>query len=208
MIMMKEAHLRCTHFYADIPKSNFLPSHQLADEDLSNYKRDVNSSEPSTFGARLKSVLEKYKVLQRFLLVLALLGACMVIGDGILTPAISGILYMPLLFTENLSIFVDFVWLIFFLIIIIFIIFSYGTHRVGFLFAPVVITWLLCISAIGLYNIFYWNPHVYKALSPYYIYKYLKKTERQGWMSLGGTLLCITGSEAIFSDLGHFSQKS
>lgn len=70
----------------------------------------------------------------------------------------------------------------------------YGTHRVGFLFAPIVITWLLCISAIGLYNIFHWNPHVFKALSPYYMYKFLKKTQKGGWMSLGGILLCITGT--------------
>ncbi|RZR94330.1 hypothetical protein BHM03_00023015, partial [Ensete ventricosum] len=84
----------------------------------------------------------------------------------------------------------------------------YGTHRVGFLFAPIVVTWLLCISMIGVYNIFHWNPHVYQALSPYYMYKFLKKTRRRGWMSLGGILLCITGSEAMFADLGHFSQLS
>ncbi|KAL6505549.1 Potassium transporter 6 [Orobanche hederae] len=95
-----------------------------------------------------------------------------------------------------------------FILIALFALQHYGTHRVGFLFAPVVITWLLCIAAIGLYNIFHWNPHVYKALSPYYIYRFLKKTEREGWMSLGGILLCITGSEAMFADLGHFSQKS
>lgn len=70
----------------------------------------------------------------------------------------------------------------------------YGTHRVGFLFAPVVLIWLLCISAIGLYNIFYWNPHVYQALSPCYMYKFVKKTQKGGWMSLGGILLCITGT--------------
>lgn len=73
----------------------------------------------------------------------------------------------------------------------------YGTHRVGFLFAPIVITWLLCISVIGVYNIFHWNPHVYQALSPYYMYKFLKKTQRGGWMSLGGILLCITGMGGI-----------
>ncbi|KAL1120422.1 hypothetical protein V6Z11_D01G164100 [Gossypium hirsutum] len=84
----------------------------------------------------------------------------------------------------------------------------YGTHRVGFLFAPVVLVWLLCISAIGLYNIIHWNPHVYQALSPYYMYKFFRKTQRGGWMSLGGILLCITGSEAMFADLGHFSQLS
>ncbi|KAL0296977.1 UNVERIFIED_CONTAM: Potassium transporter 6 [Sesamum radiatum] len=64
---------------------------ELADEDLSAYKKDITSPEPSTFGARLKSSLERYRVLQKSLLVLALLGACMVIGDGILTPAISGL---------------------------------------------------------------------------------------------------------------------
>ncbi|VAI72898.1 unnamed protein product [Triticum turgidum subsp. durum] len=84
----------------------------------------------------------------------------------------------------------------------------YGTHRVGFLFAPIVCLWLLCISIIGLYNILHWNPHVYRALSPYYAYKFLQKTQRGGWMSLGGILLCVTGSEAMYADLGHFSQSS
>lgn len=82
-------------------------------------------------------------------------------------------------------------------IILVFLFFlqHYGTHRIGFLFAPVVITWLFCISAIGVYNIFHWNPHVFQALSPYYMYKFLKKTQRGGWMSLGGILLCITGKK-------------
>lgn len=81
------------------------------------------------------------------------------------------------------------------ILIFLFALQHYGTHRVGFLFAPVVITWLLCISAIGVYNIFYWNPKVYQALSPFYMYKFLKKTQKGGWMSLGGILLCITGTE-------------
>uniref|UniRef100_I1JC15 Potassium transporter n=1 Tax=Glycine max TaxID=3847 RepID=I1JC15_SOYBN len=84
----------------------------------------------------------------------------------------------------------------------------YGTHRVGFLFAPVIITWLFCLSTIGIYNIFYWNLHVYKALSPYYAFQLLRKTQKGGWMALGGILLCITGSEAMFADLGHFTQLS
>lgn len=80
------------------------------------------------------------------------------------------------------------------ILVFLFYLQHYGTHRIGFLFAPVVITWLFCISAIGLYNIFHWNPHVYQALSPYYMYKFLKKTQKGGWMSLGGILLCITGN--------------
>lgn len=77
--------LLCRH-----ARVNSLPNCQLADEELSEYKKDVIVPIETTFGSRLKSILEKYKVLQRMLLILALLGACMVIGDGVLTPAISG----------------------------------------------------------------------------------------------------------------------
>lgn len=83
----------------------------------------------------------------------------------------------------------------------------YGTHRVGFLFAPVVVIWLLCISALGIYNIIHWNPHVYQALSPYYMFKFLKKTKKGGWMSLGGILLCITGNLADIHILKKISKK-
>ncbi|KAL8096774.1 hypothetical protein AgCh_037653 [Apium graveolens] len=92
-----------------------------------------------------------------------------------------------------------------FILVCLFALQHYGTHRVGFFFAPIILVWLLCLSGLGLYNIFRWNRHIYKALSPYYMLKFLKKTKRGGWMSLGGILLCITGSEAMFADLGHFS---
>lgn len=69
----------------------------------------------------------------------------------------------------------------------------YGTHKVGFLFAPIMLIWLLCISGVGMYNIFRWNPRVIGALSPYYIYNFFRKTGRIGWSSLGGVVLCLTG---------------
>ncbi|GMH31136.1 hypothetical protein Nepgr_032979 [Nepenthes gracilis] len=188
-----------------------LPNCQLADEELSEYKKDVIFNPiPTSFGSKLKSTLEKHRVLQKFLLVLALIGTCMVIGDGILTPAISVFsavsgLELSMSKEHHKCLEVPVACLI---LIGLFALQHFGTHRVGFLFAPVVMTWLFCISAIGLYNIIHWNPHVYQALSPYYMYKFLKKTRRGGWMSLGGILLCITGSEAMFADLGHFSQLS
>lgn len=86
-----------------------------------------------------------------------------------------------------------------FILICLFALQHYGTHRVGFCFAPIVMTWLLCISALGLYNIIHWNPQVYKALSPYYMVKFLKKTRKGGWMSLGGILLCITGNMSPYA---------
>ncbi|EOY00399.1 K+ uptake permease 6 isoform 2 [Theobroma cacao] len=199
--------LLCRH-----ARVNFLPNCQLADEELIEYKKDsIGVAPKSTFGSSLKSTLEKHRVLQRFLLVLALIGTCMVIGDGILTPAISAVFSavsgLELSMSKEHHKYVE-VPVACIILIGLFALQHYGTHRVGFLFAPVVLIWLLCISAIGLYNIIHWNPHVYQALSPYYMYKFLRKTQRGGWMSLGGILLCITGSEAMFADLGHFSQLS
>ncbi|XP_068641356.1 potassium transporter 6-like [Aristolochia californica] len=191
---------------------SFLPNCQVADEELSAYKKDAYwSPRPhTTVGSRVKSLLEKHRVLQKFLLVLALIGACMVIGDGVLTPAISvfsAVSGVELSMAKEHHKYVE-VPVACVILVCLFSLQHYGTHRVGFLFAPIVIIWLLCISAIGLYNILHWNPHVYQALSPYYMYKFLRKTQRGGWMSLGGILLCITGSEAMFADLGHFSQLS
>ena len=88
-----------------------LPNFQLADEELSQYKKDNKKLCNTGLGSSLKSVLERHRVLQRFLLVLALIGTCMVIGDGVLTPAISGILYVLLvLLGFNLK-FEFFLWL-------------------------------------------------------------------------------------------------
>ncbi|KAK3183537.1 hypothetical protein Dsin_030823 [Dipteronia sinensis] len=188
-----------------------LPNCQLADEELSDYNKNViSSNDRSVFGSSLKYTLEKYRVLQKVLLLLSLIGTCMVIGDGVLTPALSvfsAVSGLELSMSKEQHHYVE-VPVACAILVFLFALQHYGTHRVGFLFAPIVITWLLCISAIGVYNIIHWNPHVYQALSPYYMYKFLKKTQKGGWMSLGGILLCITGSEAMFADLGHFSQLS
>ncbi|NP_001290518.1 potassium transporter 10 [Elaeis guineensis] len=204
--------LLCRH-----ARVGFLPNGQLADEELSAYKKgdsiDGRRGRGAVAGAaasRVRRMLEKHQVLQRCLLVLALIGTCMVIGDGVLTPAISvfsAVSGLELSTSREQHKYVE-VPVACLILVCLFALQHYGTHRVGFLFAPIVITWLLCISVIGVYNIFHWNPHVYQALSPYYMYKFLKKTQRGGWMSLGGILLCITGSEAMFADLGHFSQLS
>ncbi|KAH0465012.1 hypothetical protein IEQ34_005115 [Dendrobium chrysotoxum] len=194
--------LLCRH-----ARVGFLPNGQLADEELSAYKKTDSLSRsgedsidgvagsggrPATAPLKVKRLLEKHQVLQRLLLILALIGTCMVIGDGVFTPALSDV-EVPIACV---------------ILICLFALQHFGTHRVGFLFAPIVITWLFSISMIGIYNIIHWNPKIYQALSPYYMYKFLKKTQKGGWMSLGGILLCITGSEAMFADLGHFSQFS
>ncbi|XP_047323605.1 potassium transporter 8-like [Impatiens glandulifera] len=190
-----------------------LPNCQVADEELSEYKNDEDFDVPGSKVSgsdRIRTTLEKHRILQKVLLILALIGACMVIGDGVLTPALSvfsAVSGLELSMSKEQHQYVE-VPVACVILIFLFWLQHYGTHRLGFLFAPIVIVWLLCISAIGLYNIIHWNPHVYQAISPYYMYKFIRKTKRGGWMSLGGILLCMTGSEAMFADLGHFSQLS
>ncbi|KAL0341214.1 UNVERIFIED_CONTAM: Potassium transporter 2 [Sesamum radiatum] len=172
-------------------KVGLLPNRQLADEALSTYK--LERPPETNNSSKVKTVLENHKSLHIALLILVLLGTFF--------SAVSGL---------ELSMSKDhhqyaMIPITCFILVCLFALQHYGTHRVGFCFAPIVLTWLLCISGLGLYNIFHWNRHVYQALSPTYMIKFLKKTRKGGWMSLGGILLCITGSEAMFADLGHFS---
>nr|ASM90213.1 K+ uptake permease 2 [Sesuvium portulacastrum] len=185
-------------------KVSLLPNRQASDEDVSTYKMEHPPETKST--SKVKMMLEKHKGLHTALLILVLLGTCMVVGDGLLTPAISvftAVSGLESLMSKHHQYAV--VPITCCILVCLFALQHYGTHRVGFFFAPIVLIWLLCISGLGIYNIFHWNPHVYEAISPYYMYKFLKKTRLSGWMSLGGVLLCITGSEAMFADLGHFS---
>ncbi|URD72417.1 Potassium transporter [Musa troglodytarum] len=115
-----------------------------------------------TAASTVKRLLERHQVLQRLLLILALIGTCMVVGDGVLTPAISVFsavsgLELPMSKEQHKYVEVPVACLI---LVALFALQHYGTHRVGFLFAPIVVTWLLCISMIGVYNIFHWNPHL------------------------------------------------
>ncbi|RYR17289.1 hypothetical protein Ahy_B03g062049 isoform D [Arachis hypogaea] len=80
----------------------------------------------------------------------------------------------------------------------------YGTDRVSWLFAPIVLLWFLLIGGIGIFNIWKHGSSVLKAFSPVYIYRYFKRGGQEGWTSLGGIMLSITGTEALFADLAHF----
>ncbi|KAK8960720.1 putative potassium transporter 2 [Platanthera guangdongensis] len=189
-------------------KFSLLPNQQAADEELSTYYRPGYISRTTQLSS-LKRFLEKHKKTRTALLLIVLFGACMVIGDGVLTPAISVLSSISGLHIRAEGLSNAMVVLISCIVLVgLFALQHRGTHRVAFLFAPIVIIWLLCIGAIGLYNILYWNPRIYQALSPLYIIKFFKVTGRNGWLSLGGILLCITGSEAMFADLGHFTAAS
>ncbi|KAI4339480.1 hypothetical protein MLD38_024422 [Melastoma candidum] len=194
--------LLCRH-----AKLSLLPNQQAADEELSAYKYGPMTQNDSS--SPLKRFLEKHKKLRTALLLVVLFGTCMVIGDGVVTPAISVLSAVSGLKVEKEKLTSGEVLLIACVILVgLFALQHFGTHKVAFLFAPIIIMWLISIMCIGLYNIIRWNPKIVQALSPYYIIKFFKENGKDGWISLGGILLSITGTEAMFADLGHFTAFS
>jgi KUP system potassium uptake protein len=188
-------------------KLSILPNHQEMDEKLSTYA--TGSPGETRQSAAVKSFFEKHPKSQKCLLLFVLLGTCMAIGDSVLTPtisvlsAVSGVkLKIPNLH-ENYVVIIACI-----ILVAIFSVQRYGTHRVAFIFAPISTAWLLSISSIGVYNTIKWNPRIVSALSPVYMYKFLRSTGVEGWVSLGGVVLSITGVETMFADLGHFSSLS
>ncbi|KAG2687997.1 hypothetical protein I3843_09G074800 [Carya illinoinensis] len=131
----------------------------------------------------------------------------MVIGDGILTPAISVLSAVGGINVGHTVISNDVVVLVAVVIIVgLFSMQHFGTDKVGWLFAPVVLVWFILIGGIGIFNIWRYDSSVLKAFSPLYIYRYFKRGGRGSWTSLGGIMLSIT--EALFADLSHFPVSS
>ncbi|XP_038698642.1 probable potassium transporter 13 [Tripterygium wilfordii] len=167
------------------------------------------SVEDTRTSSLLKEFFDKHQSSRILLLLAVLLGTSMVIGDGILTPSMSVLSAVYGIKVKAASLHENYTVLIASAILVgLFALQHVGTHKVGFLFAPILLAWLLCISGVGMYNIVHWNPDIVNALSPYYAYKFFQKTGKDGWTSLGGIVLCVTGAEAMFADLGHFSHLS
>jgi len=69
----------------------------------------------------------------------------------------------------------------------------FGTDKVGSSFAPILLVWFSFIAGIGIYNLFKHDIGVLRAFNPKYIFDFFKRNGKQGWLSFGGVLLCITG---------------
>ncbi|GLT86802.1 hypothetical protein SLE2022_049190 [Rubroshorea leprosula] len=185
-------------------KISLIPNHQPEDIEISNYRLDPPSNQLRR-ASIIKKVLENNKVIQVIVLLVTILGTSLVIGDGILTPSISvlgAVSGIPSLKTDAV------VAVTLAILTVLFLCQRFGTDKVGFAFAPIICTWFAFITGIGLYNLFTHEMSVLRAFNPYYIIKYFQRNGKTGWISLGGVFLSITGAEAMFADLGHFSVQA
>jgi KUP system potassium uptake protein len=159
--------------------------------------------------ALMTLVNQKKKDLKRysFLIVsMGILGAALLYGDGIITPAISVLSAIEGL-TVATSFFKPFVMpFSIFILVILFLIQSKGTAKVGSLFGPVMIFWFIVIGLLGIFSIIR-NPQILIALNPIFAIKFLIQHGTGSFVTLGSVFLAVTGAEVLYADLGHFGVK-
>ncbi|XP_024981660.1 potassium transporter 19-like [Cynara cardunculus var. scolymus] len=189
-------------------KVGVIPSEQAEDREVSNFQLEL-PSKVNTISSKFKKALENSKFAKFCLLFAAMLGTSMVIGDGILTPsisvlsAVSGLKEATDTMTEGRIVIVSVI-----ILITLFMVQRFGTDKVGYSFAPIICVWFALIGGIGVFNFIKFDPSVAKAINPKYIVDYFRRNKKDAWISLGGVVLAITGTEAMFADLGHFTVKS
>ncbi|EGW31670.1 uncharacterized protein SPAPADRAFT_67704 [Spathaspora passalidarum NRRL Y-27907] len=137
-----------------------------------------------------------------FILTCCFIGCALVVSDGLLTPtasilsAIGGIQVAVPSFKSVLAVSEV-------ILVVLFSIQQFGSNKISFLFAPIIFIWLIGLMICGIYNIAKYQPGIFAALSPHYAIKILQES---GIDVLGGAMLSITGTEAMFADLGHFGR--
>jgi KUP system potassium uptake protein len=145
-------------------------------------------------------------VLRRRLLVIGMFGAALFYGDGVITPAIS-----VLSAVEGLEVvspgFKEYVVpLTLVILFVLFVVQKRGTADIGKFFGPIMIVWMLAIGVLGVVQIA-GHPAVLKGLSPYYAVRFMIADPGVTFIILGAIILCVTGAEALYADMGHFGKK-
>jgi len=136
---------------------------------------------------------------------MGLLGAALIYGDGVITPAISVLSALEGVNVVTTA-FKPFVMPA--AVVILLCLFGaqrFGTEKIGRAFGPVMMLWFLVIAALGLVSIAR-HPGVVAALDPRHALHFLTRSGGAGFMVLGGVFLCITGGEALYADMGHFGK--
>lgn len=162
--------------------------------------RADNRGEGGVFA--LYTLVKKTKV--KWLLIPAIIGGSALLGEGIITPAISVSSAIEGLQALNPDI--QTMPIVIGIIAALFFIQQFGTKSIGQFFGPVMLTWFLFLAVMGAISIAN-NIEVLKALNPYFGIKLLT-THPGGFWLLGAVFLCTTGAEALYSDLGHCGREN
>ncbi|MGL5664669.1 MAG: potassium transporter Kup [Shewanella sp.] len=150
-----------------------------------------------------KNIDEKYKSI---IAIIGLIGAALFLGDAIITPAMSVLSAMEgvTVFAPSMS---DYILPMSVAVLsVLFIIQRHGTDKVGSLFGPIILVWFLSMAFLGAVAIVR-NPDVIYAINPKYAIEFIQHSPTLAFLSLGSVVLCVTGAEALYADMGHFGRK-
>jgi KUP system potassium uptake protein len=154
----------------------------------------------------LMSLLGVKKRHRPWIIAICLFGAALIYGDGAITPAISVLSAVeglkiatpavaPFVLPASVAI-----------LLALFAFQSQGTARIGRVFGPIMTLWFVCIGFLGLWGVLQ-NPGVLVALDPRHAVAYLFTGGATSFLVLGGVFLCVTGSEALYADMGHVGAR-
>jgi KUP system potassium uptake protein len=156
----------------------------------------------------LRPLLKKARQVT-FITFLAYIGISLLIGDGVITPAISilsaveGLKLVPALAHIQQQA------LIVIAAIIAFGLFSFqrgGTEKVTSAFGPIMVLWFVTLTVSGIVSLFHY-PDILKAVNPYYAYQFVSTNGFLGFFVLSEVILCATGGEALYADMGHLGKR-
>jgi len=144
--------------------------------------------------------------LRRILLIVGIFGTSLFYGDGVITPAISvlsaveGLEVVSPAFKEGV------IPITLVILFCLFVLQKHGTAGIGKFFGPITLIWFVVIALLGISQIVT-HPAILKALSPHYALLFMWANPGITFIILGAVVLCVTGAEALYADLGHFGKR-
>ncbi|DBA81139.1 TPA: Potassium transporter, variant 3 [Trebouxia sp. C0005] len=164
-----------------------------------------------TIAPALRKLFRSSRVAQTLLLLLVLMMTAMVIGDGVLTPAqtvlgaFGAISVKAPSFPQS-----SIAGISMGVLALLFAVQPLGSQYLGDVYAPILLLWFLLQIVVGIHNIAVFAPWIGKAINPYYLYRFFTSgvSADLAWRSTATIFLCITGAEASYADMGHFTRKS
>jgi KUP system potassium uptake protein len=144
--------------------------------------------------------------LRSVLLIVGIFGTCLFYGDGVITPAISVLSAVEglVVISPKFSKYVIPLTLV--ILLGLFWVQKQGTAKVGKFFGPIMVLWFLVIALLGMVNIAN-DPTILVAISPHYALGFMWENPGTTFIILGAVVLCVTGGEALYADMGHFGKR-
>jgi KUP system potassium uptake protein len=156
--------------------------------------------------ALASTAVRERPALRRRLLLLGIFGTAIFFGDGVITPSITvlGAVEGLKVAAPALAHYVVPVSLV--VLTLLFVVQRFGTGHIGRFFGPVMVLWFVALIALGLPHIVE-HPRVLWALSPHHALAFMAAHPHIAFVALGSVVLCVTGAEALYADMGHFGKR-